>query len=519
MMKKLLLLFSTVVFISAMQAQSDNAVMLTLNGADNALMTSGTDASFIATLPSGENIVADVIKLENSDEAINIKKIGSTGSVTTLINLLLPTGSVAHSNLKGLTVSASGNYTCLFGEQDSLYLVKFSNAGAILFQKGINVPDITSLYYNHSLDETPTGQYYITLSTFGFAGVVKLDSYGDLEWSKRLAGPRDDGKCPSFCTEVTSSGGCITTLKDNSYETLIQLAPDGSLIWSRSFGDLQYRWTKCIKQDNLGNFFVMGTFGSGGATFYQKLDSNGNLLWAKTISSTTTYQDAYVTNSNELIIASISPSLKFSKIGPTGNIVSTRGIGGIPGGPSYSTSTIFSESPSSEMSFLTWLNDTTSVAFKVPEDLSDICNSYNDVVENTIDDNQILGAEIDSICHIDPLIANITNITLTTSTTEYYLSQNFCEFISASINENEISELNIYPNPASNQVNIDLNKVDAKNAMLAVYDMTGRKVFEKQLMVSTMETISVENYAAGLYTIIVSNSKEVIAKQRVVVQK
>lgn len=521
LMKKILLVFSAVLCASFANSQSDESVMLNINGAMAGAATSGSDGSFIATMPSGENIVATNILLSSGESVINIKKIFSNGSVATLKNLIIPTGTVTYANLKGLSCSSTGAYTCMFGELSDLYLVKFTPSGMIDWQKSINVPEVTSTYYTHTMNETPTGEYYISISSYGFMGIIKIDANGNLLWNKKLAGPRDDGKCPGFCSEVTMSGGCISTLKDESFETIINLAPDGSLLWSRSYGDFSYRWTKSIKADNLGNFYIMGTYGNVGATFVQKMDANGNFIYAKEISGTTSYNDAYVTNANELILLCKGPSFKLTKMGPTGNILWNKGIGAISGGNMYSYGTLFSMSPSADISFIALLNDSTPVVFKFSGDPSELCNSYNYGIDNTTDDAQILAAEVDSTCNITPLIVNIGNTGFASSSIEYYVSDNFCSFI-ASVNETVSVDLNIYPNPATDFVNIELGNLkneDLQNAVIVVYDMTGKKVFEKQLNNSSMEKISTADYAAGLYTIVIANSDNILAKQRVIVQK
>lgn len=520
LMKKFLLLFSTVLFVSTVNSQTDASVMLNISGAMTGTVTSGSDGSFIATLPSGENIVATNITLSTGEKVINIKKIFSNGSVATLKNLILPS-SVIYSNLKGLSCSSTGAFTCLFGESTDLYLVKFNASGSIDWQKSVNVPEAVTIYYTHSLDETPTGEYYISISAYGFMGIIKIDANGNLLWNKKLAGPRDDGKSPGFCSEVTLSGGCISTMKDESFETIINLAPDGSLVWSRSFGDMSYRWTKSIKADNLGNFYIMGTYSDAGATFVQKMDANGNFIYAKNISGTTSYDDAYVTNSNELVLLSKSPSLKLTKFGAAGNILWNKGIGAVTGGSAYGNyGTLFSKSASSSVSFLSQM-DSASVVFKFSGEPSELCNSYNFGIDNTTDDLQILAAEIDSTCNITPLIVTVGNTGFGSSTTEYYVSNDFCLYI-ASINETTSVDLNIYPNPANDFVNIELGNLkneDLQNAVIVVYDMTGKKVFEKQLNNSSIEKISTADYAAGLYTIIIANSNNILTKQRVIVQK
>ena len=55
-MKKNLLLFSALFIVSIVNAQSDASVMLTIDPASTVISSSGSDNSFIATLPSGEPV-------------------------------------------------------------------------------------------------------------------------------------------------------------------------------------------------------------------------------------------------------------------------------------------------------------------------------------------------------------------------------------------------------------------------------------------------------------------------------
>jgi len=63
----------------------------------------------------------------------------------------------------------------------------------------------------------------------------------------------------------------------------------------------------------------------------------------------------------------------------------------------------------------------------------------------------------------------------------------------ASTNENNIEGLKVYPNPASELVNIVSNEIGTKN--VAIYDMLGKKVLET----STEETVNVSTLTSGVY--------------------
>ena len=76
-MKKFLLVFSAILTATIAQAQTDASVMLSI---DNAVVvpstsSSAADYSYLATLPSGENIITHQISAVGGERLINVKKI------------------------------------------------------------------------------------------------------------------------------------------------------------------------------------------------------------------------------------------------------------------------------------------------------------------------------------------------------------------------------------------------------------------------------------------------------------
>lgn len=76
-------------------------------------------------------------------------------------------------------------------------------------------------------------------------------------------------------------------------------------------------------------------------------------------------------------------------------------------------------------------------------------------------------------------------------------------------NSNQIG-LNVYPNPAKDEVNISFNLADAANASVKVIDVTGKEVAAQSSAnaVSGAQkfTINTSNFAAGVYTVVVEHS-------------
>ncbi|PLW91785.1 MAG: hypothetical protein C0592_14100 [Marinilabiliales bacterium] len=92
--------------------------------------------------------------------------------------------------------------------------------------------------------------------------------------------------------------------------------------------------------------------------------------------------------------------------------------------------------------------------------------------------------------------------------------------IDRSNTDNEI-EVNIYPNPASNNVNIEfLNPSEDPNNIF-IYNVAGQMVYEKQVINSESvinETINTENWERGCYYIMIRNSTNLLETKKLILQ-
>jgi hypothetical protein len=80
-----------------------------------------------------------------------------------------------------------------------------------------------------------------------------------------------------------------------------------------------------------------------------------------------------------------------------------------------------------------------------------------------------------------------------------------------SINNNNIEQISIFPNPTSNNLTIDLGDLTGITTNVRIYAPSSKLVFEK-LSTSTV-MIDVSAYAKGLYTIELSTSDIVLRNQ------
>ena len=147
-----------------------------------------------------------------------------------------------------------------------------------------------------SLIQTSDGGYAIAGFTFSFGAgkddvyVVKLDAYGNLQWTKTI-GEKERDRGNSLIQ--TSDGGYAIAGLTQSFgagETdvyVVKLDAHGNLQWTKTIGGLGYDGGTSLIQTSDGGYAITGvtsSFGAGeGDVYVVKLDANGNLQWTKTI--------------------------------------------------------------------------------------------------------------------------------------------------------------------------------------------------------------------------------------------
>ena len=76
----------------------------------------------------------------------------------------------------------------------------------------------------------------------------------------------------------------------------------------------------------------------------------------------------------------------------------------------------------------------------------------------------------------------------------------------AEVNENSNFAINLYPNPASDQLNLWVDGID-KKAEIRIYDLTGKLVMQKQSG-NTLTQLNISRLSSGIYMVKVNNGKE-----------
>ena len=213
--------------------------------------------------------------------------------------------------------------------------------------------------FAHSIQQTKDGGYIVAGSAESNNGdvtghhgqswyadywIVKLDSYGNLQWQKSLGGSSYDY---SGSIQQTNDGGYIVAGNSQSSDGdvtvnhggnnygdywIVKLDSYGNLQWQKSLGGTNDEALSSIQQTNDGGYIVAGYSDSNNgdvsgnhSTNYDywiiKLDSIGNLQWQKCLGGTDNDKANSIqqTNDGGYIIAGSSNSNNGDVTGNHGN--------------------------------------------------------------------------------------------------------------------------------------------------------------------------------------------------------
>jgi hypothetical protein len=195
----------------------------------------------------------------------------------------------------GGCVAAGYTYSFGVGNRD-YFIVKLDWKGDLQWSKTVGG---TNFDYGESVIQTADGGYAVTGISYSFGAgngdfyVVKLDSIGDVQWSRTVGGVEDD-----YCLSIIQTSdrgyalaGSTSSVRPGNIDFYaVKLDSAGGLQWARAFGGQSIDYAESIIQTFDGGYAVGGltySFGAGGMDAYiVRLDSSGNLLWSRTVGGT-----------------------------------------------------------------------------------------------------------------------------------------------------------------------------------------------------------------------------------------
>jgi hypothetical protein len=366
---------TNVYFIETIGGSKNEAFNAVTKTTDGGYIVAGYTQSNDGDIISKANISFDFLvskfSLENTLEWQKTYGGSEDDSASAIIETL--DGSFA---VLGYTKSSDLEVSENAGSKD-FWLVKLSNSGALLWEKSFG---FSGADYGTALLETKDGGFLITgvldvsasngqgnakSTAIQHAGgdywAIKTDQAGTFEWSRFFGGSftevplgiveTDDN---NFVLAGSSDSSDFNISNNNgSYDFWItKLAPNGNLIWEKSFGGTQIDEARGITTTNDANFIIVGDTRSadknvsknnGAADVWVlKVSTDGNLIWEKTIggSNFDVAKAVSRTQDNGFLIAGSSRSLNngfenkgqndalILKIDNNGNLLWQKTIGG-----------------------------------------------------------------------------------------------------------------------------------------------------------------------------------------------
>jgi uncharacterized delta-60 repeat protein len=298
--------------------------------------------------------------------AKNATGSGSPSSVTSApigVNSLFEKtiGGIGNDEAHSIIQSSDGGYvvagyTNSFGvSYVDFYVVKLDSAGNVEWTKTIGG---SSDDYAYSITQSSDGGYVVVgwTQSFGAGGadmyVVKLGSGGNVQWTKTIGGSDDD-----FANSViqSSDGGYVIAGYTQSFGAggydmyVVKLDSNGNVVWTKTIGGSNGDVANSIVQSSDGSYVVAGetlSFGASGRDIYVvKLDSSGNIVWTKTIGgSWDDFANSVIQSSDGgYVIAGYTQSFGASwydiyvvKLDSSGNVIWSKTIGGDNADVAYS---------------------------------------------------------------------------------------------------------------------------------------------------------------------------------------
>jgi len=182
--------------------------------------------------------------------------------------------------------------------------------------------------FAHSIIRSSDGGYVVVGETpwFGAGGtdfyVVKLDSSGNVQWTKTIGGGNYD---KAYSITQSSDGGYVVAGETSSFGAgyadfyVVKLDANGNVIWTKTIGGGDWDFAYSIIQSSDGGYVVAGStssFGADGLDFYVvKMDANGNVCFSQNITNYSVSSNVGSFSSVSKVAISQSPRVK--SISPT----------------------------------------------------------------------------------------------------------------------------------------------------------------------------------------------------------
>jgi hypothetical protein len=400
--------------------------------------------------------------------------------------------------IAGTSNSNDGDVSGNQGNWD-VWVVKLNHLGFIQWQKSLGGSNNEGA---HSIQQTTDDGYIIggyTNSNDGDVSgnngsndcwIVKLDSFGNIQWQKTLGGSGND---VANSVQQTTDGGFVMAGFSNSSDGdvsenhggldywIVKMDDVGTIQWQKSYGGSNNDMAESIVQTNDGGYFVSGqsystdgniTENQGGIDFWViKLDSEGNLQWQKSLggSNDDISKSCYQTADGNYVVAGFTDS-------NDGHVTENNGL------KDY---------------WIVKLNNVGNILWQ--KTLGGSSNDLAFSIQQTADSGFIVGGHS---------LSSDGDVTENRGNYDLWIVKLYPNTVS--VQEHDTLEINIYPNPAKNTL-----YTKTKNQIVdkySIYSISGVLIQEHD-MNTVSPTIDVKSLTSGMYFIQLQSGKEIASRK------
>jgi hypothetical protein len=171
------------------------------------------------------------------------------------------------------------------------WLVKIDALGNTQWNKKYGGDQDDSAY---AVQNTKDGGYIVAGTTYSFGAgngdfwLLRLDSLGNMIWNRTYGGIEEDS-AEAVCETLDGDyifSGLTASWGAGGYDfLLLKIDSDGNVAWSKTYGGAGDDEARSISQTTEGGYILAGftdSFGTGGDFWLVKTDSEGTKTWSKT---------------------------------------------------------------------------------------------------------------------------------------------------------------------------------------------------------------------------------------------
>jgi len=250
--------------------------------------------SISQTLDSGYIVAGRTESFGAGDDDVFILKLDSSGNIQWAKTYGVDYNYISYDCAYSISQTSNGGFIV-----EGVTGIPHTDAGTsliIILDSSGNVSWAIDMSEVHGILETPDGgfivvgcDYYLSYYFNVDFGIIKLDSSGDISWTKGYSGIEFYGLVAEiYGVEQTTDGGYVISgmtgpNEENAEPFIIKVNSTGDIIWAKTYGG-SVHYDAFPVQTTDGGYIVAGeTFNTGDNNrLILKLDSSGNIQWAKT---------------------------------------------------------------------------------------------------------------------------------------------------------------------------------------------------------------------------------------------